>query len=563
MDRGLWNASFDKLLERILERLGLLDGGSSISLTASRGVVTDANKLLSSDVAATGTGAPVRQTSPTLITPALGTPSSGDLQNCTFAAKANVSLNRSSAPAAITSFAGTISAASLTATFTEAADYALCVIGSTIISNAQTRYVAKLLGSSQVTLDQTTTWAASSAITSIQGPQQVSDVSSTAITFVAANGSITTVLVSNGSILFHRTVDGKEGIGTTAPVGKLHVKLGSNELAIFTDGSAASGIWGRNIGFLSQATQAQIVGSADAPLVFKTGGTENTMTSGSEWMRITTAGNVGIGTIDLDGTPAVGKITAKGTTNDGSTLIFVGRDSDEANVITIDTDGDILNSAGVYGTISDAKIKDNIQDATVKLPDILKLKVRNFNLIGSDLKQIGLVAQEMETVFPSLVKSTPDMERVPDPDWKPSIKTRQVEEVSEVEEIKTEIVEVEGKYVRKTITTTVEKKTPLFDIVPLYDDKGNQIFDTIPGKPEVLDENGNVLEPATPDVITSALHQVPRMEEYTEDESARPMIVRPTGTVTKSIKQSVLIPILLKAVQELAAEVATLKKAKK
>src|SRR3972149_1036304 len=59
MDRGLWNASFDKLLERILERLGLLDGGSSISLTASRGVVTDANKLLSSDVAATGTGAPV------------------------------------------------------------------------------------------------------------------------------------------------------------------------------------------------------------------------------------------------------------------------------------------------------------------------------------------------------------------------------------------------------------------------------------------------------------------------------------------------------------------------
>ena len=34
---------------------------------------------------ATGTGAPVRATSPTLVTPILGTPTSGDLQNCTVA----------------------------------------------------------------------------------------------------------------------------------------------------------------------------------------------------------------------------------------------------------------------------------------------------------------------------------------------------------------------------------------------------------------------------------------------------------------------------------------------
>ena len=32
---------------------------------------------------ATGSGAPVRATSPTLVTPALGTPASGDLSNCT------------------------------------------------------------------------------------------------------------------------------------------------------------------------------------------------------------------------------------------------------------------------------------------------------------------------------------------------------------------------------------------------------------------------------------------------------------------------------------------------
>jgi len=39
--------------------------------------------------AATGSGAPVRATSPTLVTPALGTPASGDLKNCSVATEAN------------------------------------------------------------------------------------------------------------------------------------------------------------------------------------------------------------------------------------------------------------------------------------------------------------------------------------------------------------------------------------------------------------------------------------------------------------------------------------------
>jgi len=39
--------------------------------------------VISQLAASTGTGAPVRATSPTLITPALGTPASGDLSNCT------------------------------------------------------------------------------------------------------------------------------------------------------------------------------------------------------------------------------------------------------------------------------------------------------------------------------------------------------------------------------------------------------------------------------------------------------------------------------------------------
>ena len=65
--------------------------------------------------------------------------------------------------------------------------------------------------------------------------------------------------------------------------------------------------------------------------------------------------------------------------------------------------GTTVNRTGVYGTLSDETLKENIVDTTPKLDNLLKLKVRNFNFIGEDLKQLGFVAQEMEEVFPNMV----------------------------------------------------------------------------------------------------------------------------------------------------------------
>jgi hypothetical protein len=65
--------------------------------------------------------------------------------------------------------------------------------------------------------------------------------------------------------------------------------------------------------------------------------------------------------------------------------------------------GNIVNVNNSYGTLSDIKLKENIVDATPKLNDILKLKVRNFNLIGDTTKQIGFIAQEFEEIFPKMV----------------------------------------------------------------------------------------------------------------------------------------------------------------
>ena len=73
--------------------------------------------------------------------------------------------------------------------------------------------------------------------------------------------------------------------------------------------------------------------------------------------------------------------------------------------------GDVDNTNNSYGAISDAKLKENITDASSQWEDIKSVKVRNFNFIGeSDNKQIGVVAQEIEVVSPGLVSDRADLD---------------------------------------------------------------------------------------------------------------------------------------------------------
>ena len=82
------------------------------------------------------------------------------------------------------------------------------------------------------------------------------------------------------------------------------------------------------------------------------------------------------------------------------------------NQLIIYGNGNIQNANNSYGQISDERLKENIVDTTPKLEDIKKIKVKNFNFIGDDLKQIGMIAQEVEEVFPGLVEEIkqPDVE---------------------------------------------------------------------------------------------------------------------------------------------------------
>jgi hypothetical protein len=78
----------------------------------------------------------------------------------------------------------------------------------------------------------------------------------------------------------------------------------------------------------------------------------------------------------------------------------------------IGTDGNVQNTNNSYGAISDAKLKENIVDASLQWDDLKALQVRNYNFKKetgySTHTQIGLIAQEVELVSPGLVSESPD-----------------------------------------------------------------------------------------------------------------------------------------------------------
>jgi hypothetical protein len=106
--------------------------------------------------------------------------------------------------------------------------------------------------------------------------------------------------------------------------------------------------------------------------------------------------------------------------DNNSTYYFTGCDCTTARVL-IYSDGDLANHDGVYGTISDIKYKQDISDARSYWDDFADLRYRKWKdktdveTYGDDAQyRLGLVAQEVEPIFPALAPESPD--DGPDPD---------------------------------------------------------------------------------------------------------------------------------------------------
>ena len=99
-----------------------------------------------------------------------------------------------------------------------------------------------------------------------------------------------------------------------------------------------------------------------------------------------------------DGRPVTGNVVKA----------IIMRDTDTGTLVFyVNNNGNVLNANNSYGSTSDISIKENITDATPKLSDLLNVKIRNYNLKAdpNGLKQIGVVAQELEEVFPGMVET--------------------------------------------------------------------------------------------------------------------------------------------------------------
>ena len=178
-------------------------------------------------------------------------------------------------------------------------------------------------------------------------------------------------------------------------------------------------------------------GAANSYLAFSTTAS-NTVT---ERMRILSSGDVLIGTTDTtnsgrfkvqnsDAEYTAAFFNSHASSPYGLYLFFSGDDPDNsttnhflhckdtsADRLIIWSDGDVANHDGTYGTLSDAKLKQDITDMRSYWGDFKSLQYRKYRHksdVAVDVDapyRIGLVAQEVESVFPSLVQEGADQEQ--------------------------------------------------------------------------------------------------------------------------------------------------------
>jgi len=151
------------------------------------------------------------------------------------------------------------------------------------------------------------------------------------------------------------------------------------------------------------------------------------------------------------------EIKYDGMTRDDSLGEFINCLDTSAVRFKVTSDGDVWNHDDSYGG-SDQTLKENIVDASPKLEDLKKLKVRNFNWKSdsfpnrSKRKMLGFIAQEVEEVFPSLIKEynitgdndNPVMKKAIKKAWAPILVKALQEAVAKIETLETKVAALES-----------------------------------------------------------------------------------------------------------------------
>jgi hypothetical protein len=108
------------------------------------------------------------------------------------------------------------------------------------------------------------------------------------------------------------------------------------------------------------------------------------------------------------------KTTSAGTSYIGADSSYILRvfTSAFATKFQVDTSGNVTSSTGSYGTISDQRFKENIQDSGSQWDDIKAIQVKKYSMIEDGLdapNQIGVIAQDLEASGMSGLVTTTDV----------------------------------------------------------------------------------------------------------------------------------------------------------
>ncbi len=267
------------------------------------------------------------------------------------------------------------------------------------------------------------------------------------------HGDNAMLLVTNASERMRIASDGDIGIGTTDPTQNLELvvsktaSIPTNQAVGSTDNGSACGMGIHNennsatysgINLETRTTHAsrflignQWTGSYNGSLFVRA---RNGATSSAEIFRANSNGTFGIGTTSTSGGIFADLdrsgdyiIRAYNSNNSNPTGIFnyysaAAPDSSGGNQflrcqdtgavrLDIRGDGDVLNHDNAFGSLSDERIKQDIRDSNSQWDDIKAVKIRNYKK-KDDIRQygdnaweqIGVVAQELETVSPKLIR---------------------------------------------------------------------------------------------------------------------------------------------------------------
>jgi hypothetical protein len=224
---------------------------------------------------------------------------------------------------------------------------------------------------------------------------------------------------TDANALFVQGSDGNVGIGVvpTAVSG-----FGANKL-LEMGGASAPALIFRPSGSTSEHT---VLGAGDGLVIGATGAatasnnairffTSNTNSSNTPTERVRIDS---IGTSNFFANNPIFAATSAGANSTSANAIFIGYHSATSTTalgtssIVITSNGNIFNTNGSYGSLSDAKLKENVVDATPKLDKLNQVRVVSYNLKGElgheTHKQLGVIAQELEQIFPGMVEESPD-----------------------------------------------------------------------------------------------------------------------------------------------------------